>query len=1050
MIVAVATIAAGLVVISGAVGAAGPVVIYGDEIGEGYQNWSWADVDMASTDQVHSGSTAMSAAYGPWEGLYLARPTPIPLDTNKTLEFWMHGGSGDAGLIQIVLVDGAHGGGTPVVIQTTPGQWSKYQLPIADFGISGAFGGLWWQNASANPLATIYIDDVRLIGGDDGAGGPDPATNGPELTVDLGARSLTRQITDPASSEISDVTVSFPHQISDGVYGLNFAAPSLLEELSPGVNRWGGNAVERFNHLNGTTNLGKDWFFMNSPGDVGNDHRFETANSEAGADTLLTVPAIGWVSGNDAARCGYPISEYSPMDNSQPHFLNGSLVCGNGRRGGQTVTGRPETTSTPVGPAHTKAWVTDLVQTNGSAADGGVEIFAIGNEPGLWHETHSDVIAEPMTRQGIISTNVAQATAIKEADPTAAVAGPVLWGGFSYFVTSAEFAAGQRPSDVSTFTGDYLAAMAEAGDSAGRRLLDTLAINFYDDRVFYGGTDELRLESTRSLWDPSYAPDDWWVVRDFVGEGNAVIPRMNSLINNNYPGTELSITEYNFGALDTLAGGLTQADALGIFGREGLDRAMLWDPFNTQLSPPEAEFANTPAMWAYRMYRNYDGVGSRFGDQSLFAQSSDQGLLSVYAAKRSSDEAVTVMVINKSTAKLTSRLNVDMRGVAEVYNYGHNGLTTIERGEDVTVDGSVVAGFPARSITLFVIDPDGSGTTITTTATATTTTAPTTATTATTEAPTTTVAPETTTTAPPTSPPTTTPPTTTPSTTPPTTSGPSDEPEQVFFEDFADNASFGRFDTGIYHRDDWVVTETSWMGDHQPAGPNDNCGSPMEKRLIERGDRDQGFNQDWIYRCRPAGNAELAHLMTSIGDTSGYSIGAFTPTEVFNDVTEIRWDVNITDLGARQFPEVKVIPVDTFDFQNLPCSIEWLPCLTDTHADLGSVGTSFFHAEPAINNGTETVKGYDWDSGWRDTGTDPARQSIKTRRTHFFRDNGDGTLTFGIEKEDGNFETISATGSFPSGDVRVVFADHNYTPRKDEPSDITFTWHWDNIAITTE
>lgn len=1078
-IIAILTIAAGLVTVSAAVGAAGPVIIYDDAPGEGFQNWSWAETDLAATAEVHSGATAMAVDYGPWEGLYLALPTPTSLDAGATLEFWLHGGSGSTDPIQVVLVDGAHRGGTAVAVSPVPGQWTKHRLPVSAFGISSSFGGLWWQNATGQDRATMYIDDVRLVGGGDGP--EQPSATGPELTVDLGARTVTRTITDPASGRVTNVAVDFPHPISDGVYGLNFAAPSLLDEFDPGVNRWGGNAVERYNHLTGITNLGKDYYFMNNPGEVGNDHRFEDANQAAGADTLLTVPAIGWVAGDNAARCGYPMPAYAPMDGAQPHFLDGGLLCGNGQRNGETVAASPETTSIPVGPAHTEAWVTDLVATHGPAADGGVELYAIGNEPGLWHETHADVVAKPVTRQHIITTNVEQAAAIKAADPTAAVAGPVLWSGFSYYVTSAEFAAGQRPGDVPTFVEDYLADMAAAGNATGTRLLDTLAINFYDDRVFWGGTDELRLQSTRSLWDPSYAPEDWWVVRDFVGEGSAVIPRMQSLINNNYPGTELSITEYNFGALDTLAGGLTQADALGIFGREGLDRAMLWDPFNEQLSPPEAEFANTPAMWAYRMYRNYDGAGSRFGDQALFAESADQEVLSIYAATRSTDGALTALVVNKSTSDQTSLLNTGTAGTAAVYNYGRDGLDAISRLDDITIDGSAVVSFPSRSITLLVLEGDGesptttSPTTIPPTTTAPTappTTEPTTSVPPTTAPPTTTPASTTppTTTSPTTTPPTTsspatTPPTTSsPTTTPPTTTAPTTSPPttvpvttpttrpdsgRAFFEDFSDDGSFARFRTGIYHRDDWVVGETSWLGDHRPTGESDACSGPLEKRVIERGERAQGFDQGWIYRCRPADRADLAHLMTAIGDTSGYSIGSFTPSETFRGVTEVRWEVNITDLGARQFPEVKIIPVDNFDFQNLPCSIEWLPCNTDSHADLGSVGTSFFHAEPAINTGHGFVNGWDWDSGWRDTGTDPARQSIMIRRTHFFRDNGDGTLTFGIEKEDGSFETIDASGSFPSGEVKVVFSDHNYTPRKDEPADITFTWHWDDISITT-
>ena len=75
----------------------------------------------------------------------------------------------------------------------------------------------------------------------------------------------------------------------------------------------------------------------------------------------------------------------------------------------------------------------------------------------------------------------------------------------------------------------------------------------------------------------------------------------------------------------------------------------------------------------------------------------------------------------------------------------------------------------------------------------------------------------------------------------------------------------------------------------------------------------------------PGGDVAKAHVMTSIGDTSGYSIGAFAPKQVFTGVREVRWDVNQTDLGDRQFTEVAIIPVDKFDFDKMPCNAS-LPC----------------------------------------------------------------------------------------------------------------------------
>ncbi|MEM8922081.1 MAG: hypothetical protein AAGD35_01170 [Actinomycetota bacterium] len=308
---------------------------------------------------------------------------------------------------------------------------------------------------------------------------------------------------------------------------------------------------------------------------------------------------------------------------------------------------------------------------------------------------------------------------------------------------------------------------------------------------------------------------------------------------------------------------------------------------------------------------------------------------------------------------------------------------------------------------------------------------------------------------PPTAPPSNAPPTSSVTAAPPSTAPPTPAPPQpdgvAFFEDFSAPGSLDRFEFEIHHRDDFVVSTETWEGDHAVTGPNDLCGPPEEKRIITRGNRANGFNDDWIYRCVPGGNTDLAHIMTSIGDTSGYSIGGFAPKQSFSGVTEVRWDVNITEMGGRQFPEVKIMPASSVDFQDLPCAVEWLPCDTSTHGQLGSVGVSFMNHQMWINGGSgEQSLSDHWGREWLYPG-DPAVDSIRTRRTHFFRDNGDGTLTFGIETEDGSFHEVSAPGRFPSGPVRVVFADHNYTPTKDDiaPREMTFSWHWDDIMVIT-
>jgi hypothetical protein len=166
----------------------------------------------------------------------------------------------------------------------------------------------------------------------------------------------------------------------------------------------------------------------------------------------------------------------------------------------------------------------------------------------------------------------------------------------------------------------------------------------------------------------------------------------------NYPGTKVAVTEYNFGALNSLNGALTQADVLGIFGREGADLATLW-------APPSS---TDPGTYAFRMYRDYDGNGGQFGDISVSSTSTDQGRLAVYGARRSGDGALTLMVVNKTGTDLTAPVTVTgtMPGrTAQVYRYSGADLTSIAHAPDATFDntGTLSATFPANSITELVV-----------------------------------------------------------------------------------------------------------------------------------------------------------------------------------------------------------------------------------------------------------------------------------------------------------------------------------------------------------
>ena len=128
----------------------------------------------------------------------------------------------------------------------------------------------------------------------------------------------------------------------------------------------------------------------------------------------------------------------------------------------------------------------------------------------------------------------------------------------------------------------------------------------------------------------------------------------------------------------------------------------------------------------------------------------------------------------------------------------------------------------------------------------------------------------------------------------PSATGPT--PSGQFVETFDGNTGLDRFDHGVWHRDPYLVANTQWNGDHDL-----NCGSPDTQRVVRRSVPAESF-----YLCRD-------HMMTAVGDTSGYSIGWFSPRQTFTNTTTVSWDVNVTDLGARQWWEVALVPVEPRD-----------------------------------------------------------------------------------------------------------------------------------------
>lgn len=536
----------------------------------------------------------------------------------------------------------------------------------------------------------------------------------------LGCAVLAALVTLPAPAAVargSAVVISVDaaadrHPISPLVYGLNYATTEQMADLRATLNRRGGNNTTRYNWEQNADNRAADYFFeslpiydTSTPG--GDADEFVAATVAGGGEAMITIPTIGWVAKlgpNGERLASFSVAKYGAQQRTDPYFAD----AGNGvRPNGSFVTGNdPNDASVLVDSAFQKRWVEHLVDRWGGAANGGVRYYLLDNETSIWFATHRDVCPTGPRMEDIRDRWIDYAARIREADPAAIVVGPeewgwggYLWSGFDQQYASTHNYQQPYPDRSSHGDMDYVPWLLDQlhrhDVAAGSRSVDVFSLHFYPQ----GGEASndtsqamqlLRNRSTRGLWDTSYVNESW--IHDVV----RLIPRMREWSDTYYPGLKLAITEYNWGAEEHINGATAQADILGIFGRERLDIATRW-------TTPDA---STPTYKAFKMFRNYDGEGGEFGDTSVRASVPDPDSLSAFAAVRSSDGALTVMVVNKTLSGQTpvriDLANVTPSGPAEVWQL--TAANRIARVDDVaTAGGAIETTLPKQSVTIFVV-----------------------------------------------------------------------------------------------------------------------------------------------------------------------------------------------------------------------------------------------------------------------------------------------------------------------------------------------------------
>ncbi|HXC03156.1 MAG TPA: glycoside hydrolase family 44 protein [Bacteroidia bacterium] len=468
------------------------------------------------------------------------------------------------------------------------------------------------------------------------------------------------------------------HTISPYIYGSNGQSMDRPENIT--ARRLGGNRLTGYNWEDNFSHAGTDYINSNDnylPWSLqlpASQYLVPNAVLKAFHDTslsmqcytLLTLPMAGYVSrdGNGSVTAAQvaPSARFRKVIN----------------RKGSSFVLTPDTTDNNI---YVDECLNNLITAYGNAGTAnGVKGYLLDNEHALWPSTHPRIHPNQPTCAEDIRLSVSLAKTVKTMDPLAEVFGPSDYG-------YASFLNFQSAPDWSTYSASYpnylslyLKQLKLASDTFGHRLLDVMDVHWYPEaqgkdhlgnleRVSGGNNDrgvaEARIQAPRTLWDSSYIENSW------IGQYYSPVAYVSALqkaISQNYPGTKLGFTEYDYGGMNHISGGLATADFLGIAGKYNVYFTSRWGQLDSFVSA------------AFKIYRNYDGHNSTFGDLHIQAKAPDARVASIYGSLKSTDTTeLHLVVMNKdydSTLMASFQITSPTSFVsALVYRFDSTGFT---------------------------------------------------------------------------------------------------------------------------------------------------------------------------------------------------------------------------------------------------------------------------------------------------------------------------------------------------------------------------------------
>ncbi len=503
-----------------------------------------------------------------------------------------------------------------------------------------------------------------------------------------------------------DPTMTKP--ISPYIYGTNFYSGNTVPQPDFTFDRDGGNRWTAYNWETNASNAGSDYIYNNdnylSSSNVPAEavRSYIAGDQAAGLASLVTFQLQGYVSADESG----------PVLRPFPNLTRFKQVI----EKKSTKDAAPFTTTPPTSDAYVYmdefAWALDQ-KFSGLGIFGASPVHptfvSLDNEPDLWNSTHEEVQGSTnVSSTNFINKTVTLAEALKDQFPSVVIFGPVNYGFNGIYSWQGELS----PSWTGTnwFADKYLAGIKTASTTYGKPVVDVYDFHWYSEAT--DGTTRVTnmtsstltdpqiqaiVQSPRSLWDSTFTETSWITQSVTGGAPIQILNRLQAKIAAENPGMKISITEYENGGFNHIAGTIAQADNLGIFGSMGLFAANFW--------PPSGTYSYTLA--GFRAFRGFDGANANFGDTSLQATSSAVQNVVVYASSDSTTPGHVVFVaINRSNATKVTAINGQaLSGAAHLYQMtaataaGQTVVQPVSIGTMSVSGSSLTITLPAYSVT---------------------------------------------------------------------------------------------------------------------------------------------------------------------------------------------------------------------------------------------------------------------------------------------------------------------------------------------------------------